>query len=145
MSLNKLFKTDSDKQREGIWLEISENANGTICRMKIRPMGASNKEFVTKATSIRKKYSHRLKSMGNEKQNELAMEAFIGTVLIDWENVEDYRIKVAEGQKAPLMEFNEENAKFLLKDLPQLYELISAESTDIENFIQKDIEEDLKN
>lgn len=132
MTLKDIFKTDSQKEQEGVWVTISENADGTECRFRLAMMGPSNKKYVAAATGMRNKYRHRMTTLSEAKQTQLVLDVFISTILLGWENVEEYR--ESNMALSPMMPFTVENAKFLLTDLPKLYDLLVAEAQDFSNF-----------
>lgn len=144
MSLKALFKTDSKKEKEGIWIPLPQGEGEPDARFLVAVMGPSNKAYVAETNALLKKYKYALKTMPESKQRELAIEVFAKTILLDWENVQEYREdKLAMGEK--LMAFNLENAKFLLEDLPQVHELLGKEASEFSNFVTGTIEVDVKN
>ena len=86
MSLRKDFGSDKSKEQSGIWLEITENDDGTICRMKIARASSTNKKF-TKAMASKSKGSRHRAYVSQEKQQKDYLEVFCSTILLDWENV----------------------------------------------------------
>ena len=135
MSLKKLFGTNKEKEESGTWIDISVNEDGNICRMRLARMTARNKEFMAKVakanktkrnTTIRKNET----PIASKEDVAVAIDVFVNSILLGWENVEEYRTDV---QRPKLMEFNQENAKFLLTDLPDLFELLTTEAVKLEN------------
>ena len=68
-----------------------------------------------------------------EMADTLLRDVFIKSVLLDWENVTD-----KEGKP---LEFNENNAQWLLRELPDLYAALQEESAKVSNYLVKEIEE----
>lgn len=143
MSLKKVFKTDSIKEKSGVWIPIPQGEGSEDCEFLISLMGPGNKKYVAAMQANQKKYKHSLKSMSDERQRELMIDVFIDTVLLDWKNVEEYRSeKLLNGPCE--MPFSKENAKFLLTDLPQVLEILSREASEFSNFVEEQTEEDAK-
>lgn len=141
MSLKKVFKTDPSKEKSGVWISVSQGEGSPDCEFLVAPMGPSNKKYTAALQASQKKYRHTFKTMSSQKLNEIFVEVFVDTVLLDWNNVEEYRME----QSAKTMEFNKDNAKFLLTDLPQVLELLSKEAADFSNFVEVQTEVDAKN
>lgn len=141
MSLKKAFGTNQSKENEGTWIDVTVNDDGTICSVKLARMNQRNKEFQKRIAAIQK--TRRNKTIRNAPNvvtaddRKLAIDAFVGSVLLDWKNVVDYRAEFVGKDAAGIevkMPFNEENAKFVLTDIPDFFDLLSEEATKIENF-----------
>lgn len=151
MSLKAFFGTNKEKEENGTWIDICQNDDGTLCRMRIARMTQRNKEFMAKVakanktrrnTTIRKDKS----PVTSEDDVKLAIDIFATSILLGWENVVEYRSDTIQGiPRNPMMEFNVENAKFILTDLPDLFELLTEESTKLQNFQDEIDAEAVKN
>ena len=141
MSLKKVFKTDPTKEKSGVWISVSQGEGSPDCEFLVAPMGPSNKKYTSAVQASQKKYKHTFKTMSQERVNEIFVEVFVDSVLLDWKNVEEYRGDKPKG----MMEFNKDNAKFVLTDLPQVLELLSKEAGDFSNFVAVQTEVDAKN
>lgn len=143
MSLKTLFKTDPNKEQSGIWVSLPQGEGTPDCEFLVAMMGPANKKFVAATQALQKKYKHALKTMSDQRQKELGLEAFVETVLLDWRNVAEYRMeKLVDGPC--MMPFNRENAIFLLTDLPQIHEILAREATDFANFVAVSVDSDAK-
>lgn len=149
MSLKAAFGTNKAKEEAGTWIDVTVNEDGSICRMKLARMTSRNKLFMAKIakvnkskrnTTIRKNQTPII----SEDDVNAAIDVFVESILLGWENVAEYRKD--EGFPRPkLMEFNNENAKFLLTDLPDLFEFLTNEASKIENFQDETDNEAVKN
>jgi hypothetical protein len=141
MSLKKAFGTSKEKEEKGSWIPVAVNEDGSICEMLLARMNQRNKDFMAKVakaakskrnTTIRKNQS----PITTDEDIEIARNVFVDSILLGWRNVTEYR---TDGVIRPrMMEFNVENAKFLLTDLPDLFELLTNEASKIENFQDQD-------
>ncbi len=129
--------TDKNKEREGIWVDVMENEDGSIARFKVAILGSTNKKLMREQAKRARRAS---KFTPLEKQQKDAREIFVDTVLLGWENVIDYR---EDGDKR--MEYNRDNALFLMEDIPHLLDLLSVEASEKANFREEEREEAGKN
>lgn len=149
-SLLKAFGTDKSKEKDGVWVNVLTNDDETLCRFKIARMGSSNKELVRRQTLMAKKYRTN-RGAPSEAQVDEMRQIFVDTVLLDWDNVEEFRkdeldkLPTSEDGKTHKMPFNRPNAIALLKMLPDLFDLLVTEATSLENFNSMENEEIAKN
>ncbi len=154
MSLKKAFGTNKTKEENGTWINVCVNDDGSICRMRLARMTSRNKHFMAKiakinkanrGTTIRKNATPTVA----EDDVKKAIDVFVETILLGWEHVEEYRKEKLPAFPSPgkiaEMEFNFENATFLLTDLPDLFELLTGEATKLENFQDEIDTEAVKN
>ena len=135
IGLYEAFKTNKKAESEGIWVDYGE----TGASFKIARIGGDNAAYGRYLAGAIKPFKHQLQTgtMQEEKAQEIYINAFVATVLKDWKGVTD--------EKGKEMAFNEENAKKLFKDLPVLYENLSKEASDFENYKRRMDEETVKN
>jgi len=149
MSLQSLFGTDKSKEIEGTWIDVTVNDDGTDCGFKVSRMSVHNRRFAAAIAKRQKKYGVKLKTMGQEKNQSDMIEVFVETVLVNWQNVVDFREgaqdNVVKGEPSVKIEYSRENAIWLLNQLPDLFELLVNESTELTNFQAEDDEEKVKN
>lgn len=141
MSLHKAFKTDTNKESEGVEIVLTEaeNKDGTFPTFVVARTGGANKRY-TKAIEVATRPFRRqieLGTMQNDKAETIYREVYIETVLKSWKNVKD--------ENENDIPFNKENARKLLTELPELYERLQAESKDIANFRDAALENEAKN
>lgn len=137
-NLYKEFGTDQDQERDGIWIEYGDEADGNYS-IKLARAGGNNKRFAK--VLERKSRPHRRKLETNTASAGLAekllIETFAETVVLDWKNITD-----AEGKEFP---FSKKNCIKLFTDLPDLFAMIRDEASAMVNFQQVGLEEDEKN
>lgn len=141
MSLFKQYKTDENKTSNGVPIVLHEAANedGTLPTFYISRMSSSNKGY--QKTMEAKTRSHRralqLGTMPEEMAQKINIEVFCEAVLKGWSN-----IYAEDG--SPLV-FSKSAAINLMGELPDLYERLSLEAQNIENFRAAALEEEAKN
>lgn len=122
-NLDSLFKTNSDLERDGIWLNI-----GNGVRFRIRRFGGSNSQRLKQAMAKFHKPVARLVELDKlsaEENIELMAKTFADACLVDWEGVEI-------GGTPALCTF--ENAVKLFTTLPELFDIIFKESQKFDSF-----------
>lgn len=150
VGLLSTFGTDSTKEKQGAWIDIISNDDGSMCQMKIARMGSANKQFMKRYASMQKRFKGSIDGVPTDKEVSALQEAFVDTVLIDWKNVEDIRKVENETFPTPVgtvryMEFNRPNALLLFKTLPDLFDYVVGEAGKRENFQTSENEELAKN
>lgn len=133
-NLYDMFGTDEDFEREGIWYAFSEETKFRLARA-----GGANLRFAKSLEAKTRPYRRQIEneSIDNELANNLLLEAFVETVLLDWQGVKD-----RDGNDLP---YSKDNALKLLKDLPDLYLELRTEAARLSNFRTKEIEDDSGN
>lgn len=122
MSLFEQFKTDADKEKNGVRIEYGANADKTVPTFIISRMSKVNKKY-TKAIEVSTRPYRRqieLEIFPEDKAVELMKKVFVDTVLLGWENVQD--------ENGVLIPFNRDNALELFGKLPELYEDLEAQA-----------------
>ena len=124
------FKTSADLEKNGVWLEVQPGVRFLCARA-----GGLNKKYQRVFSAIVKPYKRQYDNgtLDPEMADTLLRDVFIKSVLLDWEGVTD-----KEGQP---LEFNENNAQWLLRELPDLYAALQEESAKVSNYLVKEIEE----
>ena len=141
MSLYKQFATNTDKEIEGIEVQMTEaeNEDGSIPTFVVSRMGKSNKRYSKALEAATRPYRRQIElgTMNNDKAEEIFMGVFVDTVLKGWKNVPD-----ENGAELP---FNKQSATKLFKDLPEVYERLQEEAKLSANFRDAALEEEVKN
>ena len=141
MSLYKQFATNTDKEIEGIEVQMTEaeNEDGSIPTFVVSRMGKSNKRYSKALEAATRPYRRQIElgTMNNDKAEEIFMGVFVDTVLKGWKNVRD-----ESGAELP---FNKQSATKLFKDLPEVYERLQEEAKLSANFRDAAFEEEVKN
>jgi len=111
-NLDKLFKSNIDFEKEGIWFEI-----GDSIRFRVRRFGGSNSEVKKAMVKYYKPFAKLIERglLSDEKEKDIYIKSFIDACLVDWEGVE------VDGEIVP---FSFENAHKLFTNLPELVETL---------------------
>jgi hypothetical protein len=141
MSLYKQFATNSEKEIEGVEIEMveAENDDKTIPTFIISRMGKSNKRYSKALEAATRPYRRQIElgTMNNDKAEEIFLGVFVDTVLKGWKNVRD--------ESGADMPFTKQTATKLFKDLPEVYERLQEEAKLSANFREASLEEEAKN
>ena len=141
MSLYKQFATNTEKEIEGIEVQMTEaeNDDGSIPTFVVSRMGKSNKRYSKVLEAATRPYRRQIElgTMNNDKAEEIFLGVFVDTVLKGWKNVRD-----ENGAELP---FNKQSATKLFKDLPEVYERLQEEAKLSANFRDVALEEEVKN
>jgi len=122
-NLDELYKTNTNFEKDGIWLDISEKVGFLVSRF-----GGANSERVKLALAKYHKPYSRLIEKGTlpiEKETELTIKAFVEACLIDWKGVE------IDGKETP---FSKEVAIEFFKGLPDLLDELVSQASNSSNY-----------
>ncbi|MBU0801815.1 MAG: hypothetical protein KKA05_12545 [Alphaproteobacteria bacterium] len=141
MSLYKQFATNTDKEIEGIEVQMTEaeNDDGSVPTFVVSRMGKSNKRYSKALEAATRPYRRQIElgTMNNDKAEEIFLGVFVDTVLKGWKNVRD--------ESGADMPFTKQTATKLFKDLPEVYERLQEEAKLSANFREASLEEEAKN
>ena len=137
MSLYNLFEMDQTQETGGFRLTI-EDGDVSISFLIARA-GGSNKKFSSRMQNLMRPHQHAASTgkLDEKIAQDILLVVMAETLILGWENVAD-----RDGEPK---EFNRENCIQLLKDLPELRDMIWAEANKAANFIAVDREESAKN
>lgn len=108
------FKTSSALVREGVWFDVAENTDGSMCRVKLRRAGRGNPHW---ATAFRAHTADvDMENISPEEDEVITANVFAEANVVDWENFQPED----DGQN---LEFSVENARAILTD-PDWVELL---------------------
>lgn len=134
VSIRSKWGRNKEKVNDGVWINCDEIDTDEAFMLKVRYLKiSSNPDYAKCITRLTKPY-RRHGELSYELQASIAMRAFCKVILVDWKNAYD-----DEGNVIP---FNEQNAIDLMEDFPDLYEFISTEAADPNNFDQPSMEDD---
>lgn len=146
MSLSKQYKTNETKVSQGFAHHVGENADGSQIVFHLSRMAESNQRYA--ATMARATAPHKRKiALGTLPESEakrITRDVFITSVLMGWEHVllSDVTGDLNDTGFAP---FNKTNAERLFERLPDLYQELVGEAANLANFLQAELEEEVKN
>lgn len=154
MGICAKFKTNQELERNGTWVTCTElngenviNADGTYAKFKIARTGMSNRQYMSKMQPIAKKLDGK-DAFALIDAKEQLVNIFVDYCLLDWDNFTDVKEEKTKNgvnyveEKVP---FSKEVAKKYLNEMPELYQWLSEQSSEISNFLMVNREEDLKN
>lgn len=131
MGTYKTFKTDENiESQQGITLDY-----GAAGKFKIHRAGGANQKFKNYAQAQFKPYTRQIQqgTLDEKVATEINADIFARTVVVGWEGV--------TGPDDKPLEFNYENCKQLLIDLPDLFADIQKAAQDASLFRKEMIEE----
>jgi len=132
MKINKL-KINPEKSDGGVWIDWYDGARLKIARL-------NNPKHVKISQKLTKPYNnirHNGGQIPNDKQIEIAAECLGRAVLLDWEGLED-----DDGKQIP---YSEEVSITLIKEIPDLADIVTQEAANNENFRIEALESASKN
>lgn len=131
LDLNKHFKTDELKEREGIWEDLGEGAKVLIARI-------GNKNYTEAYRKVPKGVRRMIErgALMDSKVDDLICELIAATILLDWKEIE---------MSGKVVKYSPENAKKLLLELPEFREFIWEIANDFQRFHDEGTDADAKN
>lgn len=138
-SLHKQFKTDADKEVQGVLIQFEANDDGSKPGFRVRRRGGRNQEYQKALDRQVEQYKRQIefKTLDEMVSRELLMRVFVDTVLVGWEHVQN--------ESNEQIVYSKENALQLFRELPDLYQILMAESAKIDLFKSEHIEQVTKN
>lgn len=139
MNLYKLFKTDEDLEKEGIWIEYGSDDEGAPVRIKVARAGGQNTAFSKALEKATRPHRKALQTglLDDKTADRLFKNVFADHVVLGWENVTN-----SAGENLP---FNRENVLKLFEDLPDLFTDLREQAANVALFREEIREEDLGN
>lgn len=134
MSTYGTYKTDTDKEKIGVVVDLGSAGKFTIARA-----GGANKEFTKKVALASKPYRLQIQAatVDSALTDRILVNAFVDTVLKGWEGVTD-----ENEQPIP---YNRDSAIKLFTDLPDLFQELTRAASDASTFRAVALEGDSKN
>lgn len=138
-SLFKQFKTNADREINGIEVKYDANADGSQPTFIIARIGAANRAYMK--TLDRNLRPHRrevqLGTLDIETDYKLTLDTFVDEILKGWSHV-------LNEDGSPLM-YNRTNAIALMKLLPDLYIDLRSRASEAANYRDAELEGEAKN
>lgn len=144
--LYALFETDKKFETKGIWYTFSEDEvdkEGVVIKKGTKFLlaraGGANTAFAKSLEVKTRPYRRQIDNdnMDPDLAMKLMVEAFVGTVLLDWVG--------AMSKKGKHLKYSKENAIKLMTDLPDLFTELRTEAQRLSNFQAEQIEDDSGN
>ncbi len=139
MSLYAQFETNKDVEKQGIRIEYHNDDGEPPAVFVVARAGGANDAYGKRLEVLLRPHRRAIQTetISVKTLEALIMEAFVETVLKDWENIKD--------RNGVEMAFTKENAITLFTDLPALYEDLKAQAEKISLFRQDALEAAAKN
>lgn len=122
-NLDGLYKTSSNFETDGIWMNISDDV-----AFKVRRFGGKNSDKVKRAlATYHKPFARQIEKglLDTDKESELVTRAFVESCVVDWQGV------VIDGEEK---DFSTDLAVSFFKELPDLLEEIMAQAQVADNY-----------
>lgn len=122
-NLDKVYKSNSDVEKEGKWIDIAEGV-----QFKIKRFGGANSSEVKKLNAkYIKPYARQIEKgiLPEEVERKLYVRAFVEVSMVDWKGV------IADDKEIP---YSNDAAIDLFTQLPELFDDIVLVASDFETF-----------
>lgn len=120
MDLYQQFKTDEQKEVDGVWVPLSATA-----KIKVARMGNPRYRECIKRKSAPYRQAGLANEIPSEVYQQLVREAVAETILVDWQGI------TADGQPVPYMK---ETALKFCTELKDFYNLVLSAADSMETF-----------
>jgi hypothetical protein len=139
MNLFKMFQTDAQLEKDGVYIEYGNNEKGHPTRFLIARAGGANTHFQSASEHETKPYRRMMQNdmLTPEIANKILMNVYSKAVVKNWEGVLD-----EDGNDFP---FSQSNVIILFTKLPDLFKDIQAMAAQGSNFRLLALEEEAKN
>lgn len=133
-ALRQQFKTDPDLETAGVWVPLGPTTDGEkTTAIRLRRMGGANKAFEKALIQGLKPIKAQMDAgvANKEVQEKIVQVAFIATVVVDWEYMEDFRdldnpdeaaIDLTFLPGGKFVAFEAANVQAFFKIMPDLYD-----------------------
>ena len=137
MSLKSKFGTVKNAETEGAWVDVMQNEDGSMCRVKLRRSGRRNKDYTKSFDKHTKPYRRILDNLDPEIDAKVMRAVIVDSIVTEWENVQ-----LEEGVNLP---FNTANVENVLTALPDHQDFVLGKAGEIETFQEQALEAEAKN
>lgn len=90
-SFGKIFATDKNVERDGVWINYGPNAKGEPIMVRVARAGGSNRAFANRHEALTKPYRRLIQAdqMDKEVMEKLMHQLYAETVVKEWTGVLD--------------------------------------------------------
>ena len=88
MSLKSKFGTVKNAETEGAWVDVMQNEDGSMCRVKLRRSGRRNKDYTKSFDKHTKPYRRILDNLDPEIDAKVMRAVIVDSIVTEWENVQ---------------------------------------------------------
>jgi hypothetical protein len=135
MNIFEMFKTDERRETNGRWVDYGDKSGRFLVAHIKQRDSAYSKLLRAKLKPYRRQIQ--AETMDESTLRDIMVDVFAEKGLLGWEGVHD-----AEGQEIP---YSADKAKWLLRELPVLYDDLFEVAGDFSNFRLAESEADAKN
>lgn len=150
------FMTDKKAEQDGVWFKLVYdgeeivNDDGTVPEFKLSRIGTTNRTYLAKLQPVLKRTKKTDSLLDTLDVQPEIVKIFCECCLKDWKNFKDTKVTVDEKSGKQTREiidipFSVDTATKLLNDMPELFTWLTSQASEMENFLVKDREENLKN
>lgn len=127
MDIKKEYGTSKELEKEGVWIEVGEDAKIRVCR-------ANNKKYMKEIEKLSRPYKKQIRrgTISGEKFDSIVIEASAKFILVDWEGIKEDGVTV---------DYTPEQSLRLLTDFPDFREVVSEIAMDFNNFKEEETKE----
>lgn len=131
-TIEKLFKTDKDAEQQGVEHYIGGGVTLRIARQN----NPAYREYIAQ---LIRPYREEVeaKNLADDVWVELINKAMSKTILVGWDGIKD--------DNGNEIQYTPEKALDFLSQMPDFREVVSAFSTNMENYRVSELEKDIKN
>lgn len=128
ISAYALYASDAKAEQAGTWVPVGP------FKFKLARAGGANERFQKEAAKRFKPFQAAISNdtMPKEMAEDLVIEIFVDTIVLDWADVGD-----RDGVAIP---FSKDAARKLFRDLPNLFEDLQKEAVKAGNFRKENLE-----
>lgn len=121
-NLDKLYKTNEDYEKNGVWMDISEDT-----AFLVRPMKGTNPRVKAAMAAYYKPYARQIEmdTLDPKKAREIQVKIFVDVCLVDWKGIEIDGVDT---------KFSKEAAIKLFVELPDLFDTLQKYANDFTNY-----------
>jgi hypothetical protein len=146
MSLTRTYKTDRNKETQGVAIPFPPNDDGSIPSFTVSRASKANPRYTAAMERIIGPFRAAIarKALPNDQAAKLMRQVFIEGCLMTWNNIPRSDVS-GNPDLEGFAEFNEANAETLFDNLPELYEDLEKRAGELDLFRMDELESDAKN
>ncbi len=122
-NLDKLFKTNDEYEKKGVWFELEDGVG-----FLIRPFKLSNPNIKSAMATLYKPYARQIHmgTLDDQKVVEINVKIFVQSCLVDWKGI------VIDGKETP---YDKDTAVKFFLELPDLFKMLWEHCQDYKNYL----------
>ncbi len=130
-ALRKMFETDTQVERDGIWIDYAPGVEVRIARA-----GGSNKHFAKTMQRLAKPHRRAIQteSVDDEVLKDIFIKAYAQAIIVDWKGFTKDLITRDDADAEEVLAFNRDNVEAVLQAQPNLFTDIQKAADTISYF-----------